>query len=129
VRVNEEVIWIDREAKTVQVSHVLDGTTTTERYDVLILTAGAISGPLLPCGGVPVRTLRTVDDVDAITSVLDDLGPTRAWSSERDSSTSKPSRTLSAVEFSELSRGTSTWYRHLAAPLTGPFSILRITRS
>jgi NADPH-dependent 2,4-dienoyl-CoA reductase/sulfur reductase-like enzyme/rhodanese-related sulfurtransferase len=74
VRVNEEVIRIDRKAKTVQVSHVLDGTTTTESYDVLILAAGATTGPVLPGSGVPVRTLRTVDDVDAITSVLEDLG-------------------------------------------------------
>jgi NADPH-dependent 2,4-dienoyl-CoA reductase/sulfur reductase-like enzyme/rhodanese-related sulfurtransferase len=74
VRVNEAVIRIDRKAKTVQVSHVLDGTTTTESYDVLILAAGATTGPALPGHGVPVRTLRTVDDVDAITSVLEDLG-------------------------------------------------------
>ncbi|MCU1442381.1 MAG: CoA-disulfide reductase, partial [Cryobacterium sp.] len=74
VRVNEEVIRIDRTAKTVQVSHVLDGTTTTESYDVLILAAGAKTGPVLPGSGVPVRTLRTVDDVDAITSVLEELG-------------------------------------------------------
>jgi NADPH-dependent 2,4-dienoyl-CoA reductase/sulfur reductase-like enzyme/rhodanese-related sulfurtransferase len=74
VCVNEEVIRIDRTAKTVQVSHVLDGTTTTESYDVLILAAGATTGPVLPGSGVPVRTLRTVDDVDAITSVLEELG-------------------------------------------------------
>ncbi|WP_411722323.1 FAD-dependent oxidoreductase [Mycetocola sp.] len=74
VRVNEEVIRIDRGAKTVLVSNVLDGTSTAESYDVLILAAGATTGPALSGHGVPVRTLRTVDDVDAITSVLDDLG-------------------------------------------------------
>lgn len=74
VRVNEEVIQINRKAKTVQVSNVLDGTTTTESYDFLILAAGATTGLPLPGRGVPVRTLRTVDDVDAITAVLEDVG-------------------------------------------------------
>lgn len=74
VRVNREVVRIDREAKTVQVLHRLDGMITTENYDVLILAAGATTGAALPGHGVPVRTLRTIDDVDAITSVLEDLG-------------------------------------------------------
>jgi NADPH-dependent 2,4-dienoyl-CoA reductase/sulfur reductase-like enzyme/rhodanese-related sulfurtransferase len=74
VRVNHEVVRIDRTAKTVQVTNVLDGATATESYDVLIVAAGATTGPALPGHGVPVRTLRTVDDVDAISSVLEGLG-------------------------------------------------------
>ncbi|GHD48766.1 CoA-disulfide reductase [Mycetocola manganoxydans] len=74
VRVNQEVVRIDRAAKTVQVTDVLDGTTATEGYDVLILAAGATAGQALPGHGIPVRSLRTVDDVDAITSVLDSVG-------------------------------------------------------
>src|SRR5690554_4095598 len=74
VRVNHEVVRIDRTATTVQVTDVLDGTTATEGYDVLILAAGATARQALPGHGVPVRSLRTVDDVDAITSVLDSVG-------------------------------------------------------
>jgi NADPH-dependent 2,4-dienoyl-CoA reductase/sulfur reductase-like enzyme/rhodanese-related sulfurtransferase len=74
VRVNQEVTRIDRDSKTVEVSHVLDRVTRSESYDVLILAAGATARDALPGQGVPVRTLRTIDDVDAITSVLDEVG-------------------------------------------------------
>ena len=72
-RVHQEVTRIDREAKTVEVTGMLDGVTRRESYDVLILASGARTSDPLPSGGMPVHTLRTVDDVDAITAVLDRL--------------------------------------------------------
>ncbi len=70
-RVHQEVTRIDREAKTVEVTGMLDGVTRHESYDVLILASGARTSDPLPSDGTPVHTLRTVDDVDAITAVLD----------------------------------------------------------
>jgi NADPH-dependent 2,4-dienoyl-CoA reductase/sulfur reductase-like enzyme/rhodanese-related sulfurtransferase len=74
VRVNQEATRIDRDSRAVQVVNVLDGVTRSESYDVLILAAGATARDPLPGHGTPVRTLRTIDDVDAITSVLDQVG-------------------------------------------------------
>jgi NADPH-dependent 2,4-dienoyl-CoA reductase/sulfur reductase-like enzyme/rhodanese-related sulfurtransferase len=74
VRVNQEVTRIDRKSKTVQVTRVLDGVALSESYDILILAAGATARGALPGHGVPVRTLRTIDDVDAITSFLEVTG-------------------------------------------------------
>jgi NADPH-dependent 2,4-dienoyl-CoA reductase/sulfur reductase-like enzyme/rhodanese-related sulfurtransferase len=74
VRVNQEATRIDRDSRTVQVRDVVDGVSRSESYDVLILAAGATVRDALPGHGTPVRTLRTIDDVDAITSVLDQVG-------------------------------------------------------
>lgn len=73
-RVHQEVTRIDRESKTVEVTGVLDGVTTHESYDVLILASGARTSDPLPGNGMPVHTLRSVDDVDSITAVLDRVG-------------------------------------------------------
>ncbi|PWC06776.1 FAD-dependent oxidoreductase [Mycetocola zhujimingii] len=73
-RVLQEVTRIDRESRTVEVTGVRDGVTHTEPYDVLILAAGATVTGTLPGNDIPVHTLRTIDDVDAITTVLDEAG-------------------------------------------------------
>jgi NADPH-dependent 2,4-dienoyl-CoA reductase/sulfur reductase-like enzyme/rhodanese-related sulfurtransferase len=79
VRVEHEVIGIDRIAKTVAVRHVPTGHVTRETYDTLILAPGAEAREGIPGNGVPVRTLRTIDDVDDITAALTLVGPaTRA---------------------------------------------------
>jgi NADPH-dependent 2,4-dienoyl-CoA reductase/sulfur reductase-like enzyme/rhodanese-related sulfurtransferase len=75
VRVEHEVMEIDRAAKTVSVRHVPTGTVTREPYDTLILAAGAEARHGIPGHGVPVRTLRTIDDVDEITAALTADGP------------------------------------------------------
>jgi NADPH-dependent 2,4-dienoyl-CoA reductase/sulfur reductase-like enzyme/rhodanese-related sulfurtransferase len=74
VRVHSEVTRIDRATKTVQVRDARDGTIRSEGYDVLVLAAGATARSALPGNGVTVRTLRTIDDVDAITAVLERAG-------------------------------------------------------
>lgn len=74
VRVEQEVTSIDRLRKAVTVRHVATGATSEETYDSLILAAGAEAREGIPGGGVPVHTLRTIDDVDAITSTLGAAG-------------------------------------------------------
>ncbi|WP_051973257.1 FAD-dependent oxidoreductase [Cryobacterium sp. MLB-32] len=68
VRINHEVTGIDPVAKTVAVRDTLTGETSTETYDRLILAAGAAAHE--GAHNVATSTLRTVDDVDYIESVL-----------------------------------------------------------
>ncbi|MEB0201760.1 FAD-dependent oxidoreductase [Cryobacterium sp. 5I3] len=71
VRIDHEVIGIDRAARTVSVRDAVKGTVRTEGYDRLVLAAGATTRSVLPAGSdLPVHTLRTVDDVDQITALL-----------------------------------------------------------
>jgi NADPH-dependent 2,4-dienoyl-CoA reductase/sulfur reductase-like enzyme/rhodanese-related sulfurtransferase len=73
VRVDHEVTRIDRHAKTVSVRNTLTGRESTEHYDHLILAAGATTRPGSTGADVPTRTLRTVDDVDHITALLESV--------------------------------------------------------
>ena len=68
VRVRNEAVSIDRDAKTVRVRRLDDGTEYDESYDVLILSPGA--KPLMPempgTGDPRVMTMRTVEDTLAM---------------------------------------------------------------
>ncbi len=70
VRVSHEVTSIDRDAKVVHVRNVITGELSSENYDTLVLAAGAEAREL---AGADQRTftLRTIDDVDDITALLD----------------------------------------------------------
>lgn len=76
-RVNNEVIEIDRAAKTVRVRNVLDGSTYVESYDKLVLAPGAT--PTLP--NIPgidldnVFTLRNVEDTFSIYGYMEQNPP------------------------------------------------------
>ena len=70
VRVSHEVTVIDPAAKVVQVRDVTTGTLTTEGYDTLVLAAGA-NARELPGADRRTFTLRTIDDVDNITTLLE----------------------------------------------------------
>ena len=70
VRVSHEVTLIDPAAKVVQVREVTTGTLTTEGYDTLVLAAGA-NARELPGADRRTFTLRTIDDVDNITTLLE----------------------------------------------------------
>lgn len=70
VRTRHEVIRIDRHRSQVSVRDLTTGEIASESFDVLILAAGARPVDGLDGGGVPVHTLRTIDDIDAITSLL-----------------------------------------------------------
>lgn len=68
VRVRNEAVSIDRDAKTVRVRRLDDGSEYDEGYDVLILSPGA--KPLMPempgTGDPRVMTMRTVEDALAM---------------------------------------------------------------
>lgn len=74
VRVRQEVIAIDRVARTLQVRNLDSGETYSEGYDKLILSPGA--APLVPAlpgtDASGVFTLRNIDDMDRILAALTD---------------------------------------------------------
>ena len=89
VRVGNEVVSIDRAAKTVTVRRVDDGTEYTESYDALALTPGAeaVRPPIPGIDLDGVHVLRRMGDMDQIKAQLDALlteaasgrrGPVRA---------------------------------------------------
>ncbi|WP_065571981.1 FAD-dependent oxidoreductase [Microbacterium oleivorans] len=78
VHVRHEVVSIDTAARTVTVRDLDSGSDRIERYDDLVLAMGATTTEAIPGEGMPVVTLRSVDDVDAITAVLDGIPSPRA---------------------------------------------------
>ncbi|WP_375749844.1 FAD-dependent oxidoreductase [Vibrio sp. HN007] len=72
VRIMSEVISVDKEAKTVTVKNVLDGTEYTESYDFLLLSPGA--GPIVPpIPGIDnplTHSLRNIPDMDKIINTI-----------------------------------------------------------
>lgn len=79
VRVQHEVVDIDRAARSVRIRATPTGDEETISYDTLILSPGSLprSAPPRDVDGIPVLTLRTVDDVDRIVARLQH-GATRA---------------------------------------------------
>lgn len=73
VRVNNEVLSIDREGKTVEVKDLKTGKTYTESYDKLLLSPGAtpVVPPIEGISSRGVFTLRNVEDTDKIKSYID----------------------------------------------------------
>ncbi len=69
VRVRHEVTGIDREAQTVAVLDRATGEASLEHYDALVLAVGATALEPVARAGVPVHTLRTVEDLDALTAL------------------------------------------------------------
>jgi len=70
VRVNHEVVAIDRASQTVTVRHTRTGETSVERYDALVLSPGA--APFLPPipGIERAYALRNIEDVDRMDSAI-----------------------------------------------------------
>jgi len=84
VRIDTEVVRIDRVARTVSVRNLLTGAERVESYDRLVLAAGATARTGATGSGgssIPTHTLRTVDDVDYITAVLDGVQADRGAAS------------------------------------------------
>jgi NADPH-dependent 2,4-dienoyl-CoA reductase/sulfur reductase-like enzyme/rhodanese-related sulfurtransferase len=80
VRVENEVIAIDREAKTVIIRDIAAGKEYTESYDALILSPGA-SPFVPPITGIDnhlTHTLRNVQDMDAIIASIEINQPKHA---------------------------------------------------
>lgn len=76
VRVMNEVTAINRDAKSVTVTNLLDGSTYNESYDFLLLSPGAspivppITGIDDPLVSPLVHSLRNIPDMDRILNVL-----------------------------------------------------------
>ena len=68
VRVKQEVINIDRAAKTVTVKKVDTGETYTESYDTLVLSTGSspVKPPIPGIDSARIMTLWTIPDTDRI---------------------------------------------------------------
>jgi NADPH-dependent 2,4-dienoyl-CoA reductase/sulfur reductase-like enzyme/rhodanese-related sulfurtransferase len=78
VRVNTEVVEIDRAAKEVVVRELPGGPTYRERYDALVLSPGAepIRPPLPGAYDPRVLTLRNLDDMDRVIAAANEAaGP------------------------------------------------------
>ena len=78
VHVRHEVVAIDVAARTVTVRDLDAGDERIEPFDDLVLAMGATTADRLPGDGMPVVTLRSVEDVDAITDALADVASPRA---------------------------------------------------
>jgi NADPH-dependent 2,4-dienoyl-CoA reductase/sulfur reductase-like enzyme/rhodanese-related sulfurtransferase len=74
VRINSEVISIDKESKEITVKNVLDGTVYMEKYDKLVISTGAY--PIIPNIEIEdkskVFTLRTVPDTYKIKEYIEE---------------------------------------------------------
>ena len=79
-RTHQEVVSIDRAAKTVTVRRLHDGSTYLEPYDKLVLAPGAL--PVVPpIPGTDIEhlfTLRTVEDTFAIADFVEQTAPRSA---------------------------------------------------
>lgn len=72
VRVNQEVVQIDREHREVVVRDRMTENVYRERYDALILSPGAapVRPPIPGIENSKVLSLRTIDDMDAIIRIV-----------------------------------------------------------
>ncbi len=79
-RVRQEVVSIDRTARTVTVRRLDDGAEYVESYDKLILSPGArpVTPDLPGIGAERLFTLRTVEDTYAIAEFIEREHPRRA---------------------------------------------------
>ena len=80
VRVQNEVLSIHREKKTLQVINHASGQTYEESYDVLVLSPGStpLKPPIPGINNPNIFTLWNIPDTDAIKGFVDTLKPKRA---------------------------------------------------
>ncbi len=80
VRVRQEVIGIDRVAKTVSIQNHVSGEQYQENYDALVLSPGAAPVvPPIPGLDTPLTfSLRNIPDMDRILSLIKQTAPVHA---------------------------------------------------
>lgn len=80
VRVDSEVIKIDKENKTVEVKKTKTGETYTENYDVLVISTGStpLKPPIEGINSPGIFTLWTVPDTDEIKKFISEKNPKNA---------------------------------------------------
>lgn len=80
IRVQTEVVSIDRKAKTVRTRDVVTGTESDETYDYLLLSPGAnpVVPPIPGSDHPKVFTLRNIPDMDAIIKTIETDSPQTA---------------------------------------------------
>lgn len=80
VRINNEVISISTDDKTVEVKDIANNTSYTESYDKLIVSPGAepIKPPIPGINDEAIFTVRNVKDTDKIKGFYDEKKPKKA---------------------------------------------------
>lgn len=80
VKINSEVISINRSEKTVSVKNHKTGQEYNETYDVLVLSPGSkpLKPPIQGIDSPGIFSLWNIPDTDKIKSFVDDIKPTRA---------------------------------------------------
>jgi NADPH-dependent 2,4-dienoyl-CoA reductase/sulfur reductase-like enzyme/peroxiredoxin family protein/TusA-related sulfurtransferase/rhodanese-related sulfurtransferase len=80
VRVDSEVIKIDKENKTVEVKKTKTGETYNESYDVLVISTGStpLKPPIEGINSPGIFTLWTVPDTDEIKKFINERNPKNA---------------------------------------------------
>lgn len=74
VRINNEVLQINKEDKTIEVKDVLKGSTYTESYDTLVLSPGStpLKPPIKGIDSPNIFSLWNVPDVDKIKTFVEE---------------------------------------------------------
>jgi len=80
VRINSEVLSINRKEKSIEVQDRTSGRTYTESYDKLVLSPGAepVKPPIPGIDSEGIFTLRSVPDTDRIHEYIKEKRPERA---------------------------------------------------
>ncbi|SCZ79187.1 FAD-dependent oxidoreductase [Acidaminobacter hydrogenoformans] len=80
VRVQNEVLSINREKKSIEVINLASGQKYEESYDVLVLSPGStpLKPPIPGINNPNIFTLWNIPDTDAIKGFVDNLKPKRA---------------------------------------------------
>lgn len=80
VRINNEVVRIDRENKLVEINNLSNKTSYTESYDKLIVSPGAepIKPPIPGIKDEAIFTVRNVRDTDKIKAFINENKPKKA---------------------------------------------------
>lgn len=80
VRVDSEVIKIDRESKLVEVRKTKTGEVYSENYDVLVISTGStpLKPPIEGINSAGIFTLWTVPDTDEIKKFINERSPKNA---------------------------------------------------